>query len=171
MKTLKKVFALFFAVLLSASLFSCVAETDTQKSRPTAPDFTVLDTDGNQVKLSDFFGQPIVLNFWATWCPPCKAELPDFEKACAENDDVVFLMVNLTDGSRDTVDVVNAFISQNGYTFPVYYDTSYSAANAYGVSSIPVTYFIDRSGNVAVSHLGMISSQALADGMEKINHP
>lgn len=168
MKTLKKISVLLFAVLISASLFSCVAETDIQKSRPTAPDFTVLDTDGNQVKLSDFFGQPIVLNFWATWCPPCKAELPDFEKACAEYEGVVFLMVNLTDGNRDTVDVVNEFISQNGYTFPVYYDTAFSAANAYEVSSIPVTYFIDVNGNVAASHPGMISSQALADGIEKI---
>ena len=127
-----------------------------------------LQPKSGEVKLSDFFGQPIVLNFWATWCPPCKAELPDFEKACAEYEGVVFLMVNLTDGNRDTVDAVDEFISQNGYTFPVYYDTAFSAANAYEVSSIPVTYFIDVNGNVAASHLGMISSQALADGIEKI---
>ena len=71
----------------------------------TAPDFTVLDANGKRIRLSDNFGKPIVINFWATWCPPCKRELPDFDKLCKEyGDKVVFMMVNLTDGRRDTVD-------------------------------------------------------------------
>ena len=112
----------------------------------TAPDFTVLDKDGNTVRLSEKFGKPIVINFWATWCPPCKQELPDFDKLCKEyGDRVVFMMVNLTDGYRDTVDGTKRFVSGKGYTFPVYFDTKDNAASAYNVSSIPQTTFIDAT--------------------------
>ncbi len=127
-----------------------------------APDFAVMDKDGNLVKLSDFLGKPIVLNFWATWCPPCKAELPDFDEAAtAYGEDVVFLMVNLTDGSRDTVTSVKEFVSTNGYTFPVYFDTQYSAASAYQVFSIPTTYLINTEGVIVGSKVGMMSAAEL----------
>lgn len=127
-----------------------------------APDFTVTDMDGNNVKLSDYFGKPIVINFWATWCGPCKSELPAFDKLHSENKgEIVFLMVNLTDGYRDTTKSVKKFVSDNGYDFPVYFDTEYSAANAYRVSSIPMTVFIDKSGAVADSHIRMMSETAL----------
>ena len=75
----------------------------------SAPDFTVYDGDGNAAKLSDFFGKPLVVNFWASWCGPCKNEMPYFDKAAAERDDVTILMVNLTDGQRDTVESVKKF--------------------------------------------------------------
>ena len=82
----------------------------------TAPDFTVLDKDGNTVRLSEKFGKPIVINFWATWCPPCKQELPDFDKLCKEyGDRIVFMMVNLTDGYRDTVDLFQARATHSPY--------------------------------------------------------
>ncbi len=132
-----------------------------------APDFTVLDKDGNTVKLSDFRGKPVVLNFWATWCPPCKQELPDFNQAAeAYKDDVVFLMVNLTDGQRETVDIVKAFVADNGYTFPVYFDTAYSAANAYMVSSIPTTYFINAKGEAVNYKIGMMTAAELESGIK-----
>lgn len=92
-------------------------------NKNTAPDFPVLDADGNTVRLSDMFGKPVVINFWATWCPPCKRELPDFDRLCREyGDRVVFMMVNLTDGRRDTVDGTKKFVSEKGYTFPVYFE-------------------------------------------------
>lgn len=132
-----------------------------------APDFTVLDKDGNTVKLSDFRGKPVVLNFWATWCPPCKQELPDFNQAAeAYKDEIVFLMVNLTDGQRDTVDSVKAFVADNGYTFPVYFDTAYSAANAYMVSSIPTTYFINAKGEAVNYKIGMMTAAELESGIK-----
>lgn len=128
----------------------------------TAPDFTVLDKDGNTVRLSEKFGKPIVINFWATWCPPCKQELPDFDKLCKEyGDRVVFMMVNLTDGYRDTVDGTKRFVSGKGYTFPVYFDTKDNAASAYNVSSIPQTTFIDAKGNIYTTRIGAMSEATL----------
>ena len=135
-------------------------------------DFTVLDANGQLVALSDFLGKPIVLNFWASWCPPCKSELPDFEAAYREyGNDVVFLMVNLTDGQRETMAGVKSFLATNGYTFPVYYDTTYDAAYTYGVSSIPQTYFINREGQVEAKATGMISASQLASGIARIYTP
>lgn len=128
----------------------------------TAPDFTVLDANGKKIRLSDNFGKPIVINFWATWCPPCKRELPDFDKLCMEyGDKVVFMMVNLTDGRRDTVDGTKSFVSKNGYTFPVYFDTEYNGADAYNVSSIPQTTFIDANGNVYTTRIGVMNETVL----------
>ena len=135
----------------------------------TAPDFTMLDMEGNEVKLSDFFGTPIVLNFWASWCPPCKAELPDFDDACKKYEGkVTFLMVNLTDGQRETVEVAKSYIASQGYTFPVYFDTKYEAAYTYGVSSIPQTYFINADGSLEARATGMISAAQLEKGIGMI---
>lgn len=131
-------------------------------NKNTVPDFPVLDADGNTVRLSDMFGKPVVINFWATWCPPWKRELPDFDRLCREyGDRVVFMMVNLTDGRRDTVDGTKKFVSEKGYTFPVYFDTGLSGAKAYSVSSIPQTTFIDANGNVFATRIGAMSEAAL----------
>ena len=134
-----------------------------------SPDFTVYDTDGNAVKLSSFFGKPIVINFWATWCGPCKSELPAFDKASAQYDgEVVFLMVNLTDGYRDTVDKAKTFASNNGYSFPMYFDTTREAATVYGVYSIPETVFINADGSLMDIRVGTLSESALEGYIAKL---
>jgi len=134
-----------------------------------APDFTVIDRNGKSVKLSDFAGKPMVLNFWATWCGPCKSELPAFNKLHAEyKNDVQFLMINLTDGQRETVDGVERFLTQNGYVFPVYFDTKYEASYAYSAYSIPLSIFIDKDGNIVQSYLGAMSEETLRSFIEEI---
>lgn len=137
-----------------------------------APDFTVYDADGHAVHLSDFAGEPVVINFWASWCPPCKAELPDFEAAYQANEKdgapVRFLMVDLTDGERETKETADAFLAENGYTFPVYYDLDYSAAYTYGIRSIPMTLFVDADGYIADDYVGQINAQTLQEGLDKI---
>jgi len=133
-----------------------------------APDFTVYDTDGNAVSLSDFAGKPVVVNFWATWCPPCKAELPDFEDAWRKyGEDVAFLFVNLAD-SRDTTEVVEAFMEDGGYEFPLYYDTDGDAAYAYGIYSIPVSLFVDAKGNLEQGYIGALNAEVIESCIGRI---
>lgn len=125
-----------------------------------APDFTVYDANGNPVKLSDYFGKPIVLNFWASWCPPCKAEMPDFQEVYQEmGSQVQFLMVNTT--TSDTLADAKALIQSAGYTFPVFYDTKDSASIAYSISSWPKTYFINADGQIVARANGAISKATL----------
>lgn len=141
----------------------------TEAPLPMAPDFTVYDLDGNAVKLSDFLGKPVVLNFWASWCGPCKMEMPDFHATCqALGDEIAFLMVNMTDGSRETVEIASAFIREQGYGFPVYYDTDGDAAATYGVYSLPTTYFIDAQGHAIAQATGAISGDTLQTGIDMI---
>lgn len=133
---------------------------------PLAPDFTVYDAEGNKVKLSDFKGKKVIVNFWASWCGPCKNEMPDFQKAYEKyGNDIVFMMVNMTDGSRETVDSAKSFIDKSGYTFPIYFDKDESALYAYYVYSIPATYFISSDGTLATYARGMINEEALTKGI------
>jgi thiol-disulfide isomerase/thioredoxin len=144
-------------------------ETGTQPSAVPAPDVTVYDREGNPVKLSDYFGKPIVMNFWASWCGPCKMEMPDFnEKYLEMGEEIHFLMINMTDGYRETVDIASAFIQAQGYTFPVYYDTAGNASMTYGVYSLPTTFFIDAEGHAIAQAVGAIDAETLQRGIDMI---
>lgn len=147
-------------------------QTQPQETEPEgilAPDFTVYDAEGNEVHLSDFIGKPVVLNFWATWCGPCKSELPDFnEKYLEHGENVQFLMVDLTDGRQETVEGASAFVAQQGYTFPVFFDTESEAVMAYGINAIPTTFFINAEGYAVGQVVGMIDAQTLQEGIDMI---
>ena len=132
-------------------------------------DFTVTDAQGKSIKLSDMQGKPVVLNFWASWCPPCRQEMPEFNQAHGElGDEIIFMMVDLTDGRRETVKIASQFVQDQGYGFPIYFDTEGKAADAYGITGIPATFFIDGEGRIVSSQVGAMSGAALRAGIEGI---
>ena len=142
------------------------AETqEAEPERHTAPDFTMLDKDGNEVTLASFFGKPIILNFWASWCGPCKMEMPELQKFYEQyGEEIHFLLVSVD----DDVDAAKAFIADSGYSFPVYFDTTSAGAYTYGASSIPLTYFIDAEGNLTAYYMGAMSESILQQGVDMI---
>lgn len=145
------------------------AQQSAEEDRELALDFTVVDAQGNAVKLSDLRGKPVVLNFWASWCPPCKGEMPDFEKVYAElGEEVHFMMVDLVDGQRETQEKGAAYIQEQGFTFPVYYDTEQEAAYLYGVRSIPTSVFLDAEGYIVTAAEGALSESMLRKGIDAI---
>ncbi len=134
-----------------------------------APDFVALDAEGNEVRFYDYLGKPIILNFWASWCGPCQMEMPDFDEAYKNyGDELNFLMVNMTDGSRETLDTASAFIEESGYSFPVFYDNAQQAAYSYGVYSLPTTYFLDAEGYLVASARGAIDAETLQRGIDML---
>ena len=123
-----------------------------------APDFTLVDQNGETHTLSDYKGKVVFLNFWATWCPPCKDEMPDIEALYEEQGlnagDVVVLGIanpktdEYPNNSDGTVQDVTDFLSQNGYTYPVVMDTTGEVFSAYGITAFPTTFMIDKDGNI-----------------------
>ncbi len=149
-------------------------ESDTSEEEPEsqkimAPDFSMTDENGEKVSLSDYFGKPVMLNFWATWCGPCKMEMPHFDKAYQEYQDRMnFLIVDLTDGSRDTVESASAFVEEEGYSFPIFFDTESEGAYTYGIDSIPTTFFINSDGTLEAYQIGALTEELLMGQLEKM---
>ena len=107
-----------------------------------APDFTLMNLDGEEVSLSDYKGKIVFLNFWATWCPHCVREMPDFNKLAAENDDMVILAVDVMEDKK----LVEDYIEKGGYDFDVVLDEKGEVSMKYLISPLPTTYFIDAEG-------------------------
>ena len=134
---------------------------ETDKKEHSVENFTVYDSDGNSVELWDLVGKPIILNFWASWCGPCVSEMPHFEEAYAKNTDVQFIMVNVTVSSYETLSKAKQFISDKGYSFPVFYDTTGEASEKYKITAIPMTFLIDKNGELAGTVTGSMSKDDL----------
>ncbi len=131
---------------------------------PQPLDFTVYDLEGASVALSSFYGEkPILIHFWTTWFEPCVSQLPTLDTLYGQlGDQIVLLMVNLTDGEKDTAEGVKAFLAENDYSFPVYLDTDASAATACGVVSVPTSVLVGPDGTVFGSQVGTVTERQLS---------
>lgn len=140
-----------------------------EEEKLAAFDFTVYDAEGKEAKLSDFFGKPIVINFWTTWCPYCVEEMPVFEQAFKKyGDEIQFLMIDCVDGQRETQAMGESFIEEKGFTFPVYYDTEGNASETYQVYSLPTSVFIDKDGIIIVYYPGGLTAEMLQQGIDLV---
>ena len=131
-----------------------------------APDFTLQTLEGEMLRLSDLQGKAVVLNFWATWCPPCQAEMPELQAAyeAYAPGGLVVLGVNQ---AEDRATVQN-FVNERGLTFPVVLDENYAAAQQYQVSSLPTTFFIDREGIIREIVIGQMNTALLKQQLQSI---
>ncbi len=132
-----------------------------------APDFTLPDLNGKLVRLSDYRGKVVFLNFFATWCDPCRSELPDFNRMDLRfknsNLDAVFLLVNV----RQQPAEVQAFMIENGYSLTTVTDVSGAVASKYLVSGIPATFIVGRDGKIITKRVGAISASLLETLVEQ----
>lgn len=124
-----------------------------------APDFVVSDLEGTPIQLSAYRGKRILLNFWATWCPPCRLEMPALQEAYTAHagDDFVILAINYLETSED----VKAFLQSNGFSFPVGIDSSGDVFRNYRVATIPTSLFIGRDGVILALHRGPLTKEAI----------
>lgn len=135
-----------------------------------APDFQLQTLDGNTMKLSDLKGKKVILNFWATWCPPCKAEIPHMQEFYLEqtNDKVEILAVNLTTGEKNQNDV-GTFVKDYGLTFPVLLDRTGEVGQTYQTFTIPTSYVIDTKGVIQKKIVGPMDKDMMYELVNNID--
>lgn len=135
-----------------------------------APDFTVWNQDGNQTSLKEILeGKPAVINFWTSKCPPCREEMPDFEEMYQEmKDQVQFIMVDGVGCMGETEESGRAYVEEQGFTFPVYYDKEMDAVINYGIQAFPTTYILNSEGRLVTGGSGMISRETLQELLDEV---
>ncbi len=131
-----------------------------------APDFTLVDMEGNEVTLSDFRGKTVFINFWATWCPPCRAEMPEIEAVYQEykDKDVVVIGVDILEPE----DVVRQFVEQGGYSWIFILDATGAVSDDYRITAIPTSFFIDREGIIQAVVIGAMTKRAMETKLDQV---
>ena len=164
----KRILAGLLCLLCLAGAVS-LAETMGPVQRFPSREFTYYDLDGTAYKASDLIGKPAIINFLASWCPPCKAELPFFRDAYEEyGNDIAFLFVDMCGGGGDRPQDMIALFEKESYLMPLYFDTDGEAAAVYEVSAIPTTVFIDEKGYITDLHVGAMMADSLQEEIQML---
>ena len=130
-----------------------------------APDFTLTSTLGEEISLADYRGQPVVLNFWATWCPPCRAEMPHFQGASAKYNGQASIL-GIDQGEPPSI--VSDFGNALAITYPLLLDQDNSVNRTYDVAALPTTIFVDGQGVVREVFTGIVNQAVLEDRLERL---
>lgn len=135
-----------------------------------APSFTLKTLEGEEVALEDYRGKIVILNFWGSWCPPCREEMPYLEAFYEEEDryNAYLLTVNIMQEEDVSPDVIQGFVTQNGYTFPVLLDEGSKVAQNYRVYAIPQTFILDENGRLLYIKYGPFAENELQEVLELI---
>lgn len=126
-----------------------------------APDFELATLSGDTLRLSDHAGRPVILNFWATWCAPCRLEMPELQRAQTEFDTIENGPIVLAINQGDSAEQVSEFFDEVGLTLPAVLDTEIAVGKTYGAFFLPTTVIVGPDGNVAAVHRGMLSRNQL----------
>lgn len=169
---MKNIFAVIVIAFLVFSLAACKKKEAGVEAGPpsigdTAPNFTARDVNGNTVRLSDYKGKVVLIEFWATWCGPCRELTPVLNKIYEKYKDKEFVVLALT--PEENTNTVKSYIKENNVIYPVLI-IDMKTTRRYGVISIPVSFLISRDGRVAEKHLGVTRDivQELSSGIEKL---
>lgn len=131
-----------------------------------APDFTLSTTDGETVTLSELHGKPVLVNFWATWCPPCRAEMPHIQAAYGEYEEAGLVILAMD--QQEPIEEVRLFAEGLGLTFPLVLDTTGQVGTAYLVRALPTSFFIDRDGIIRDKFAGPMTGPILEERLNAI---
>ena len=138
-----------------------------QMKADLAPVFTVYTESGEAVRLGDLRGKPAIVNFFASWCGPCRSEMPHFDEAYRTyGEQISFLMVDLCAYGNDTMENARAMVEAGGWSFPVCYDTQGEAVNAYAIRSMPTTIFVSADGTLVAKRIGAMTQAQLLQEIE-----
>ncbi|MBP1970467.1 peroxiredoxin [Virgibacillus natechei] len=132
-----------------------------------APDFELQNMSGERVQLSDYRGERVMLNFWATWCPPCRAEMPDMEEF-HNHTDIVILAVNLTE-TESNIQQIEDFVEAFDLTFPILLDEEAEVASTYAIQPVPTTFMIDSNGIINDKSLGPLNYEMMVQEYEDMH--
>jgi peroxiredoxin len=131
-----------------------------------ARDFTLEAVDGSQISLSDYEGSVVLVNFWATWCPPCRAEIPSFEAAYRVYKDEGFVVLGIN--IEESRSVVEPFVAEMDVSFPVLLDEQGKVMNEYRALGLPMSLLVDREGVIAVRHMGYLSDGQMKEYLDEL---
>lgn len=144
---------------------SSLAATGIDSGQP-APAFTLRSLDGETVSLADFRGQPVLVNFWATWCPPCRKEMPAIQHVYEQHQDADFVVLAVN--VQESEETIRPFVEEMGVTFPVLLDENGDVMKQYRIMGLPSSFFVARDGTIRTRKIGEMSEEFLVNAVQGV---